>query len=77
ELLSHIHPQPTLDSSDYEFIKIIELGLLTGISNKNCWLEAAAQFLLLPANEISERLRGYKNRSPAWQEELGSMVFLR
>ena len=77
ELLSHIHPQLASDSFDYELIKIIELGLLTGIGNKKCWLEAAAQFLLLPANEISERLKGYKNRFPVWQEELGSIVFLR
>jgi hypothetical protein len=77
ELLSHIHPQPALDSSDYEIIKIIELGLLPGIGNKDCWLEAAAQFLQLPINEISKRLQGYKNRSPVWQEELGSIVFLR
>jgi hypothetical protein len=77
ELLSHIHPQPTLDSSDYELIKIIELGLLRGIDNKNCWFETAAQFLHLPVNEISERLQGYQNRSPVWLEELGSIVFLR
>ncbi|MDU9049011.1 MAG: hypothetical protein Q3M30_09170 [Candidatus Electrothrix sp. Rat3] len=77
DLLSHIHPQPALDSSDYELIKIIELGLLPSIGNKNCWLEAAAQFLHLPKKEISKRLQGYKNRSPVWQEELGSIVFLR
>ncbi|MCI5137860.1 MAG: hypothetical protein D3922_05470 [Candidatus Electrothrix sp. AR1] len=77
ELLSHIPPQPTLDSSNYELIKIIELGLLTGLGNKSCWLEAAARFLHLPKNEISKRLRGYKNRSPVWQKKLGSMVFLR
>ena len=77
ELLSHIPPQPALDSTDYELIKIIELGLLTGLGNKPCWLGAAARFLHLPKNEISKRLRGYKNRSPVWQKELGSMVFLR
>ncbi|MCI5167107.1 MAG: hypothetical protein D3903_13685, partial [Candidatus Electrothrix sp. GM3_4] len=77
ELLSHIHPQPSLDNFDYELIKIIELGLLTGLGNKKCWLESAAQFLILPANEISKRLRGYKNRSPVWQKELGSIVFIR
>jgi hypothetical protein len=77
DLLSHIHPQPALDSSDYELIKIIELGLLPNIGNKNCWLEAAAQSLHLPKKEISKRLQGYKNRSPVWQEELGSIVFLR
>lgn len=77
DLLSHIHPQPALDSSDYELIKIIELGLLPSIGNKNCWLEAAAQFLHLPKKEISKRLQSYKNRSPVWQEELGSIVFLR
>ncbi len=77
ELLSHIPPHPALDSTDYELIKIIELGLLTGLANKSCWLEAAARFLHLPKNEISKRLRGYKNRSPVWQKELGSMNFLR
>ncbi|MCI5210391.1 MAG: hypothetical protein D3910_16745, partial [Candidatus Electrothrix sp. ATG2] len=77
ELLAHINPQATLDSSDYELIKIIELGLLTGIDSKNCWLDAAAQFLHLPEKEISKRLQNYKNRSPVWQKELGSMVFLR
>ena len=77
ELFNHIRPQPILDNSDYELIKIIELGLLTGLGNKSCWLEAAARFLHFPKNEISKRLRGYKNRSPVWQEELGSIVFLR
>ncbi|CAK8714282.1 Amidoligase enzyme [Candidatus Electrothrix laxa] len=77
ELLSHIHPSPALDNFDYELIKVIELGLLTGIDTKTCWLEGAAQFLHLPVSEISERLQGYQNRSPVWQKELGSIVFLR
>lgn len=77
ELLSYISPQPTLDSTDYELIKLIELGLLTDIGNQECWFDAAALFLQLPVNEINERLQNYKNRSPVWQEELGSMVFLR
>ncbi|XCN71545.1 MAG: hypothetical protein Q3M24_14620 [Candidatus Electrothrix aestuarii] len=77
ELLSHINPQPTLDNTDYELIKVIELGLLIGISDQNCWIESAAQFLHLPTAEINKRLQNYKNRSPVWQEELGSMVFLR
>ncbi|MCI5132597.1 MAG: hypothetical protein D3904_14060, partial [Candidatus Electrothrix sp. EH2] len=77
ELLSHINPQPTLDKSDYELMKIIELGLLTGIGSKTCWLDAAAEFLQLPDKEIRQRLQNYTNRSPVWQEELGSMVFLR
>lgn len=77
ELLSHINPQPTLDNTDYELIKVIELGLLIGISDQNCWIESAAQFLHLPAAEINKRLQNYKNRSPVWQEELGSMAFLR
>lgn len=77
ELLSHINPRPPLDSSDYELIKIIELGLLTGIGSKNCWLDAAAEFLRLPKKEIRQRLQNYTDRSPVWQEELGSMVFLR
>ena len=77
ELLDHITPQPPLDSTDYELIKIIELGLLTDIGSQHCWLEATAQFLHLPENEIRQRLQSYTNRSPVWREELGSMVFLR
>ncbi|MCI5141252.1 MAG: hypothetical protein D3909_05900 [Candidatus Electrothrix sp. ATG1] len=77
ELLSHIHPQACLDSSDYELIKIIELGLLTGMGSKLCWIDAAAEFLHLQKQDINERLLNYKNRSPVWQKELGSMVFLR
>ncbi|MCI5121223.1 MAG: hypothetical protein D3908_08555, partial [Candidatus Electrothrix sp. AUS4] len=77
ELLSHVHPQPPLDDTDYELIKLIELGLLTGMGNKNGWLDNAAQFLRITTTEINERLRNYKNRSPIWQDELGSMVFLR
>ncbi len=77
ELLIHINPQPALDTFDYEIIKIVELGLLTGIDNKNHWLNAAAQLLQLPMKEISQRVQSYKNRSPVWQNDLGSIVFLR
>ncbi|MCI5160039.1 MAG: hypothetical protein D3906_16765, partial [Candidatus Electrothrix sp. AUS1_2] len=77
ELLSHVHLPPPLDNTDYELIKIIELGLVTGSADKDCWCDATAQLLQLPADEISKRLRNYQNRSPVWQEELGSMAFLR
>ena len=77
ELLSHINPQPALDKVDYEIIKIIELGLLTGIGNQESWFDAAARFLHLSVKEITTRLQRYSNRSPVWQHELGSMVFLR
>ncbi|MCI5124740.1 MAG: hypothetical protein D3925_09750, partial [Candidatus Electrothrix sp. AR5] len=77
ELLSHITPQPPLDNADYELIKIIELGLLVNLDKKRSWLAAAAKSLGLPVNAIDKRLRSYKDRSPAWQKELGSMVFLR
>ncbi|MCI5226659.1 MAG: hypothetical protein D3918_08360 [Candidatus Electrothrix sp. AX2] len=77
ELVRHIRPQPALDRFDYELIKIIELGLLINIDKKEAWLDAVAQFLHLPIKEIRQRLQGYKNRFPAWQNDLGSMVFLR
>jgi hypothetical protein len=77
ELLSHISPQPALDNFDYEIIKIVELGLLTGIKDKKCWFNAAAQLLNLPIKEIFQRVQSYENRSPVWQNELGTMVFLR
>ena len=77
ELLCHINPQPALDDFDYEIIKIVELGLLTDIDNKDHWISAAAQLLHLPIQDISQRVQSYTNRSPVWQNDLGSMVFLR
>jgi hypothetical protein len=77
ELQQAITPPHNLDQLDYELIKIIELGLLDGSVSAQRWLERTADKLELTADEISHRLAQLANRSPSWQKELGSMVFLR
>ena len=77
ELQQTITPAHIPDSLDYELIKIIELGLLSGSRSARHWKEETADKLELTADEISHRLTLLGNRNPSWQDELGSMVFLR
>ncbi|MCI5224597.1 MAG: hypothetical protein D3924_18505, partial [Candidatus Electrothrix sp. AR4] len=77
DLVRMITPQRILDRADYELIKIIELGMLVHLNTKNDWLEKTANMLQLSPAEITHRLQDYQDRSPVWQAELGSIVFLR
>ncbi|XOF34821.1 MAG: hypothetical protein ACL93V_05910 [Candidatus Electrothrix sp. YB6] len=76
-LLAHISPRPVPDETDYELIKIIELGLLVHIDSKKSWLAGAADMLGLAPEEVYARVQCFHDRSPVWQQELGSIVFLR
>jgi len=76
-LAALIAPQRTPDDTDHELIKIIELGLITELSNETKWHSKVATQLQLTVAKTKQRLQFLNNRDPVWNHEVGSIVFLR
>jgi hypothetical protein len=72
-----IAPLHSMDSTDHELIKIIELGLLTEQKDEKSWLTTLAAQLHINKNSIIKRLHFLSNRDPVWSSETGAMVFLK
>lgn len=66
-----------LDSIDRRLIKIIELGEIKGQSDRERWLNRAADTLWLPRSDLELRLERLQRRKPRWDEESGGYIFLR
>lgn len=77
ELSSLIAPLRSLDATDHELIKIIELGLVTEIIDETSWYQKAASLLNLTVAKTKQRLQFLNDRNPVWSSETGSIVFLR
>jgi hypothetical protein len=70
-----ITPEQMLDRTDYRIIKIIELGLVSGMPNQGEWITKAAIQSEVTRETLRKRLEKLKKRAPIWNQELGSMVF--
>ena len=76
DLAGCIPPGRERDQLDHELIKLIELGMVHAEEEKQ-WYRQAAAMLLLPNTEVKQRLQAYHDRTPVWNPEMGSVVFLR
>lgn len=77
KLMALTSPAMTMDGLDYRLVKIIELGLVDGVTSRLQWLVDAAVAGNCTVEELERRLRKYKSREPRWSAELGRMVFFR
>ncbi len=77
DLSGHIPIVQKLDTTDYELIKIIELGIVLNRKTEADWHTNVATILKIKKGEIARRLANYTDRTPTWQPDLGSVVFLR
>jgi len=66
-----------MDSLDYRIVKIIELGLVGAVTEREQWLVQVAVSVNCSVAELEDRLRKYQNRDPLWSNELGRIVFFR
>ncbi len=72
-----IAPRPVPDALDHELLKIVELILVCEMENESAWLGRVAEQLGIDPPALAKRLQFFAGRNPTWNQEIGSMVFLK